>query len=109
MDLPLSRATYQMRPEQSKPLGLEPPHTYLTPRCFMALATMLSPLALGACSVGAAGLGVGAAVGYGAGVAAAACGAGEGAGAGAGAGVGAGVGPGFGAVIARGASTLAAR
>src|SRR5438128_7407829 len=34
IDLPTWRAAYQTKPEQSKPLGLEPPQTYGAPSSF---------------------------------------------------------------------------
>src|SRR3954447_8591882 len=37
--LPTWRATYQMKPEQSKPLGLEPPQTYGAPSSFRPAPT----------------------------------------------------------------------
>src|SRR6187200_3221731 len=92
IDLPACRAAYQTNPEQSNPLGLDPPHTYGEPRNFNpapAIPSIGAPAGRAATAMGfgagAAGLGgagfpagAGAAVGFGA---AAAAGAGAAAGA----------------------------
>src|SRR5262245_41664788 len=60
------RATYQTKPAQSKPRGVEPPHTYGEPRSWSAAPARPSPGAPGGTAttaMGAAGLGDGEVVG----------------------------------------------
>src|SRR5205809_593271 len=71
IERPVWRATYQTNPEQSNPLGDEPPHTYAAPRNFSAAPAMPSlgaPAGGGTAARGGVGAaGFGAAVGEGAG------------------------------------------
>src|SRR5712691_10907442 len=60
--LPTCLATYHTKPEQSKPLGLEPPHTYGAPSSFKpapARPSLGAPRGGATTATGAAGLGVG--------------------------------------------------
>src|SRR5438552_5102401 len=62
--LPTWRATYHTKPEQSKPVGEEPPHTYGAPSSFKpapARPSLGAPRGGASTAKGAAGLGVGAA------------------------------------------------
>ena len=101
IDLPASFATYQMKPEQSNPLGLDPPHTVRVPRNFSAMPATPSVGAqpggaifgTGNVGAGVGGLGAEGALGF----AAAAL-------AGAAVGVGLGLAAGFGVGLAAGAA-----
>src|SRR5712691_7278720 len=65
--LPTCLATYHTKPEQSNPLGLEPPHTYGAPSSFKpapARPSLGAPRGGAATAAGAAGFGVGGAAGW---------------------------------------------
>src|SRR5438034_4385089 len=62
--LPTCRATYHTKPEQSKPFGVDPPHTYGAPSSFKpapARPSVGAPRGGATTATGAAGLGVDAA------------------------------------------------
>src|SRR5437588_12981559 len=54
-ETPICANTYMTRPEQSKPRGVDPPHTYGTPRYCIAMPTT-PPCTLGGATVDPSGV-----------------------------------------------------